>query len=487
VRLPILSLVTFVPLAGALALLFFPRDRTALIRWFSTGVAAVTLGLAVDMVARFDPAGGLQLIERAPWVPSLGMQYFLGVDGISLPMVLLAAILSLLAVVASWTIQERVKQYFVLFLVLESGMIGVFLTLDLVLFYAFWEVVLVPMYFLIGIWGGPRREYAAIKFFLYTLLGSVLMLLGIVALHLQGGTFDMIALTRVAIPSSLQMWIFAAFFVGFAVKVPIWPLHTWLPDAHVEAPTAISVILAGVLLKMGAYGFLRISLPVLPQAAHQWAPWIAALAAISIVYGAAVAMAQKDLKRMIAYSSVSHMGYVMLGIAAATPVSLQGSMLQMFAHGIVTGLLFLLVGLVYERAHTREIPLLGGLSAQAPILGGILSFASFASLGLPGLASFVGEFMVLLGTWTSALPRAYTVVASLSIVLTAAYFLRMLENVALGPVSPKLAGTPDVGPRELSTLVPLVALTVVVGLYPVVVLTYVQPAVTALLKSLGVS
>jgi NADH-quinone oxidoreductase subunit M len=477
-----------VPLMGAVALLFVPKERVEALRWTAVFFAAATFGLSLVALARFDAtASGMQLVERAWWVKSLGIQYFMGVDGISLPIVVLSALLSLLAVIASWTITDRVRQYFVLLLLLEMGMIGVFCALDFVLFYVFWEVVLVPMYFLIGVWGGPRREYAAIKFFLYTLLGSVFMLVGMLALYFSegAGTFDMLELTKLSLPLGFQMWVFAAFFLGFAVKVPIWPFHTWLPDAHVEAPTAVSVLLAGILLKMGSYGFMRVSWPMLPEAAKAWAPAIAVLAAISIVYGACVAMVQKDLKKLVAYSSVSHMGYIMLGIAAGTAVGMEGAVIQMFNHGTITGMLFLLVGLIYERAHTRQISELGGLSAQAPVLGGILAFASFASLGLPGLSGFVGELLVLLGAWTSPLSKAFPVIAALAIVITAGYLLWMLQRVVLGTVAPSLGGVPDVNARELTTLVPLMVIIVVVGVYPVWLLDYINPAATALAKALG--
>jgi NADH-quinone oxidoreductase subunit M len=370
---------------------------------------------------------------------------------------------------------------------LEVGMNGVFCALDFVLFYVFWELVLVPMYFLIAIWGGSRREYAAIKFFLYTLFGSVFMLVGILALYLNpaGGTFDIIALAKASFPAGFQWWVFAAFFLGFAVKVPVWPLHTWLPDAHVEAPTAASVLLAGVLLKMGTYGFLRISLPILPDAAQSWAWFIGVLAAISIVYGAAVAFAQTDLKKLVAYSSVSHMGFVMLGIASGTVAGLNGAVAVMFSHGIVTGMLFLLVGTVYERSHTRQIADLSGLSAQMPVAAGLFAFASFASLGLPGLSGFVGEFLSLLGAWQSDLSRVTVVASAFGVLLAAAYMLWVVQRVVLGTPSEVVKGLPDLSRLEIGILVPLVVITVVVGVWWGSLLQYVDPAVQALLAGMG--
>ncbi|RJQ54454.1 MAG: NADH-quinone oxidoreductase subunit M [Actinobacteria bacterium] len=486
-RFPILTVIIFLPLVGAIVTAAVP-DRQARARWLASFFTGATFILTVMLYYAFDKGGaGMQFVQKLDWVPGLGMSYHLGVDGISLPMVVLTGLLSLLAVVASWKIDVRPKHYFALLMLLEVGMLGVFLALDFVLFYIFWEVVLVPMYFLIGIWGGPRREYAAIKFFLYTLLGSVIMLVGILALYFAPGvrTFDMLAAARHNFPVALQGWVFLAFFAGFAVKVPLFPFHTWLPDAHVEAPTAVSVILAGVLLKMGSYGFIRIVLPILPDAFRVYAPYLAALSLIGIVYGAMVAMVQKDLKRLVAYSSVSHMGYVMLGIAAGTTAAVNGAVIQMFNHGTITGMLFLLVGLVYERTHTRQIADLGGLSSKVPVLGGILAFASFASLGLPGLSGFIGEFMILLGTYQSLLSKTAVYVAAGAIVLTAGYLLWMLQRVSLGTLPEKLEGLVDIDLREASTLVPLMAIIVVVGVYPTVMLSIINPSVQQLLSMAG--
>lgn len=483
---PILSFIVFLPLTGALIILFTPRGQALTVKLVSLLASAITLGLSIVAYLNFNPAEPkMQLVERVPWIKSIAVQYFLGMDGISLPMIILTALLAFLAIIASWNIDLRPKEYFLLMLLLETGMLGVFLALDFVLFYVFWEVVLVPMYFLIGIWGGPRREYAAIKFFLYTLLGSVLMLIGILALYFSSGlnTFSMLELIQGEYSRSLQNFVFLAFFIGFAVKVPIFPFHTWLPDAHVEAPTAVSVLLAGVLLKMGSYGFLRISLPILPQAFHRMAFAIAILAVINIIYGALVAMMQSDLKKMIAYSSVSHMGYVMLGVAAATPTAVNGAVLQMFNHGTITGMLFLLVGLIYERTHTREIRELGGLMGKVPILAGILSFATFASLGLPGLSGFVGEFLVLLGSFSRY--TTLSVLAAAGIVLTAGYLLWMIQRVNLGTLKSKYSDLRDLTARDLSTLVPLILIIIYIGVYPPPILSIINPAVVSLMNIIG--
>jgi NADH-quinone oxidoreductase subunit M len=399
-------------------------------------------------------------------------------------MVALASLLCLVAVIVSWDTEKKPRAYFAMILLLQVGMTGVFCALDFVLFYVFWELVLVPMYFLIGMWGGPRREYAAIKFFLYTLFGSVFMLVGMLALYLhpEGGTFDMLALSQAGFPADFQWWVFAAFFLGFAVKVPVFPLHTWLPDAHVEAPTAGSVLLAGVLLKMGTYGFIRVSLPMLPDAADAWSGFIAALAAISIVYGAAVAFAQKDLKKLVAYSSVSHMGFVMLGIASGTVAGLNGAVAVMFSHGVVTGMLFMLVGMVYDRTHTRMIADVSGLASRVPRFAGAIGLASFASLGLPGLSGFVGEFLSLLGAWDSELWRGWVVISAVGVLLAAAYMLWMVQRVVLGEPSKAVAGISDMTTRELVALVPLAAITVIVGVYWSSLLRFVDPAVQDLVE-----
>jgi NADH-quinone oxidoreductase subunit M len=417
----------------------------------------------------------------------MGTAFHLGVDGLSLPMVFLTTLLSFLAVIASRSITDRVRQYFTLLLLLEAGLIGVFMALDLILFYLFWEVVLVPMYFLVGIWGGPNRSYAAMKFFVYTLAGSLAMLGGIIALYLATGahTFDMLQMAVLAtrLPDGVQLAIFIAIAVGLAVKVPIWPLHTWLPDAHVEAPTAVSVLLAGVLLKMGAYGFLRLGPQLLPAGFKAVAPVLAVLAVISIVYGAAVALVQTDLKRLVAYSSVSHMGYVMLGIAAGTAASVTGAMVQMFSHGLIAGLLFLLVGAVYERAHTREMSAFGGIAKITPILAGTLVFASFASLGLPGMSGFVGEFWVLAGSfgpyWIA------TVIAAFAVILTVGYLLWMLRRVTFGPLNEARLGMADMSGSEALSMVPLCALILVVGVFPQTLVGVMQTSAEVIARIVG--
>jgi len=484
----VLSWIIFLPLVGVAACAVLPAARGSWAKWIALGVTGADLALAVAMVAGFAPDGGMQFTQKTTWVAQADIAYSVGVDGISMPLVALSALLCFLAVIGSWKIDKKPAFYFAMLLLLQVGMNGVFSALDFVLFYVFWELVLVPMYFLIAQWGGPRREYAAIKFFLYTLLGSVFMLVGIIALYLQAGTFDLVELAEkgAGLPLGFQLWVFAAFFLGFAVKVPMFPLHTWLPDAHVEAPTAASVLLAGVLLKMGTYGFLRVSLPILPDAFAQWQVPLAVLAVISIVYGAAVAFAQPDAKKLVAYSSVSHMGFAMLGIAAGTAAGLNGAMAVNVSHGLTTGMLFFMVGMIYDRTHSREIAQLSGVAAQMPIIAGLLAFASFASMGLPGLSGFVGEFLALAGAWAStAIAPWMVIVAGVGVLLGAAYMLWMLQRVVLGTPSHLVADQPDATLREVLTVAPLVVLVVVIGVYWTALLQYVDPAVTALAKALG--
>ncbi|MFQ5574060.1 MAG: NuoM family protein [Terriglobia bacterium] len=432
---------------------------------------------------------GMQFVERLNWVPQVGISYFLGVDGISLALLFVTGLLTLLSMLASWEIKDRVKEYFALMLFLEVGMLGVFVALDYIIFYIFWEITLVPMYFLIGIWGGPRREYAAIKFFVYTLLGSVLMLLSILALYFYAdiNSFDILRLQEEGqlFRLALQIPIFLGFYAGFAVKIPLFPFHTWLPDAHVEAPTAVSVILAGVLLKMGGYGFLRISMPTFPNAWEYLATTIAILALINIVYGAYVAMAQRDLKKLVAYSSISHMGFIILGLVALNEAGFDGAMFQMISHALTTGMLFLLVGIVYSRAHTRIIADLGGLQGQVPIFAGILAFDAMASLGLPGLSGFIGEFFVLMGAISSALHPAMAVIAALSIVLTAGYLLWMIQRVSLGSIGDKVKKMKDLTAFELAYLAPLVVLIVLFGVYPALLLNVFDVSINSLLTLWG--
>ncbi len=480
----ILTYMTFIPLAGMFVVLALPRDQHGLIRWTALAATIPTLLMGIWLYASFDRGNpDWQYLERYPWIESFNIQYIMGIDGLSVTMVLLTALLCPICVLASWEIDKGVKGYFALFLLLETGMLGVFCALDFFLFYVFWEVMLLPMYFLIGIWGGPRREYAAIKFFLYTLLGSVLMLIAMLGLYFYNDphTFDMRILMENAPSYSrlFQIWAWLALFIGFAIKIPAFPFHTWLPDAHVEAPTAISVILAGVLLKMGTYGILRINYPMLPAATMEMAFWaLAALGTLNIVYGALCAMAQEDMKKLVAYSSISHMGYVMLGMATLTPQGINGAVLQMFNHGTITAMLFLLVGVIYDRAHHRRIDGFGGLASVMPVYTGVMTIAFFAAMGLPGLSAFISEVLVLLGAWQY--DRMLTIIAASAVVLTAGYMLWMLQRVWLGPVNEKYANLPDLSARELVTLVPLAVIVMILGVYPHAVLDLISPTLLAL-------
>ncbi len=482
-----LTLIVFLPLAGAIVCALLPKDRPEWPRWVAAAFSAVDLALVAWVVYRFVPGGGRQFAEKFAWVPQVHINYSLAVDGLSLPMLVLSALLTFLAVLASWKIDKKPAFYFAMLLLLQVGMNGVFLALDFVLFYVFWELVLVPMYFLIAQWGGARREYAAMKFFLYTLFGSVFMLVGIATIYLKTNTFDMVRLSVLGglLPASLQWWLFLLFFLGFAVKVPIWPLHTWLPDAHVEAPTAASAILAGVLLKMGVYGFLRVSLPMLPSAFHQWQWFLAVLAMISIIYGAAVAFAQTDIKKLVAYSSVSHMGFAMLGIAAGTAIGINGAIAVAFSHGLISGMMFLMVGQVYDRAHTREISQLSGLAGQMPVIAGLLAFSAIASIGMPGLSGFVGEFLSLLGAWMSDIPRWIVLLSSFGVLLGAAYLLWMIQRVVLGQPSYVIADCRDATVREIFVVAPLVVLIIAIGLDWNLLLQFTDPVSRVLAKVVG--
>jgi NADH-quinone oxidoreductase subunit M len=484
-QIPILSIVAYVPLAGALAIVFlFPKEKTGPIKAFATIVAAADFALSLPLWWAFDRArDGYQFVETASWIPSLGVSYRFGIDGISLVLILLTTLMGVIAVACSYTaIAERQKEYYVLLLLLQTFMIGTVCCLDLFLFYVFWEVMLVPMYFLIGVWGGDRRLYAAIKFFIYTLAGSVLMLLGIIALYFYNTTgfltyrglghapdFSIEKLTAVAagMPAELQLWLFFAFFLGFAIKVPMFPFHTWLPDAHTEAPTAGSVILAAILLKMGTYGFVRFSLPMFPEAVRdsRVAALMVALAIIGIVYGAMVTLVQKDMKKLIAYSSVSHLGFVMLGIFALNMAGVQGGILQMINHGISTGALFLLVGIVYERRHTRQISEYGGLARQMPVYATYFMIMALSSMGLPLLNGFIGEFTILQGAFAKNFWWAFF--AATGIVLGAAYLLWLYQRIFFGELSnPANAKLQDVTFREQLTLAPLVLAALWIGVYP---------------------
>ncbi|MFA6425236.1 MAG: NADH-quinone oxidoreductase subunit M [Phycisphaerae bacterium] len=485
---PIMTCIVFLPLAGGLLILFTPKKNVGLIKTIATAATGAALILSVVLLFNFDYAkSSIQFEECLRWIPSINISYHLGVDGISIGLVFLTTLLSFLACIGSYDIDIRQKEYFFLYLLLSTGMLGTFVALDLVLFYVLWEIVLVPMYFLIGIWGGPRKEYAAIKFFIYTLAGSIFMLLGILAFYFTSTphTFSILELgqTTGALSLSMQIIIFIAFYLGFAVKVPVFPFHTWLPDAHVEAPTPISVLLAGVLLKMGGYGFLRISFPLLKDAAHYFALPFAILGVVNIVYGAIVAMAQTDFKKMVAYSSVSHMGFVMIGLASMSVTGVNGALLQMFNHGIITGGMFFLVGVLYVRAHTRDLNKFGGLGVKMPVYAGLLIVFSLASLGLPGLSGFISEFMSLLGSYAEF--QLTTIISVLGIVITAGYFLYMLQRVLLGPLNEKLAGFSDMSKREIFVLLPLMIIVILIGVYPLAALKYQMATIEAFIQKIG--
>ena len=535
-----LSLIVFLPIIAGLIILAVPSSQKQIIRIVSLLAALAQGVLAVLIWRAYDPSlpgitagpggsplGSFQFVEKVPWIGlklgamgSLNIEYFLGVDGISVTMVILTALISAIGVLSSWTIQKQVKGYFILYNLLASAMMGCFVALDFFLFYVFWELMLLPMYFLIGIWGGPNREYAAIKFFLYTLFGSVFMLLVMIGLYFSvidpvtgNHTFSLVAMANQA--NYLQdailgphnvMWRYIAFavlFVGFAIKVPMFPFHTWLPDAHVEAPTPISVILAGVLLKLGTYGMMRINFPLFPEVFHASMYVIGIFGAINIIYGAFCALAQQDLKKMVAYSSISHMGYVLLGLAAGNSEGMIGALYQMFNHGTITAMLFLLVGVIYDRAHTRQIDKFGGLASYMPVYAAIVTVAWFASLGLPGLSGFISEALVFVGAFSSITTRYIAMVSVLGIVFGAAYLLWSLQRMFLGKRKPDAAydlevgadghehihfhdwkGKIDLDGRELTMLVPLVVITIFLGIYPMPVLGMITSSVNKLVEVL---
>jgi NADH-quinone oxidoreductase subunit M len=482
---PILSVVTFLPLVGAVFIAFLKDDAESVrnARWVALWTTLITFAVSLILVWRFDPSSAdFQFVERRPWLGGT-ITYAMGVDGISLPFVVLTTALMPISILASWTsIQNRVREYMIAFLVLETLMVGTFCALDLVLFYLFFEGGLIPMFLIIGVWGGPRRVYASFKFFLYTLLGSVLMLLAIMAMYWQAGTTDIPTLLHHPFPLALQTWAWFAFLASFAVKMPMWPVHTWLPDAHVEAPTAGSVILAAILLKMGGYGFLRFSLPMFPQASEHLAPLIYALSVIAIIYTSLVALMQEDVKKLIAYSSVAHMGFVTMGIFAVTAQGVAGGIFQMISHGIVSAALFLCVGVVYDRMHTREIAAYGGLVNRMPLYAFVFLVFSLANVGLPGTSGFVGEFLTLIGTfrvnnWVATL-------ATLGTILSAAYALWLYRKVIFGKLEkPSLAAIRDIGWREITILAPLVVLTILFGVYPKPVLDFSSASVTQLVDN----
>jgi len=520
-QLPYLSLITFLPVIGIIIILLLPKNNDKLIKILSivfTGLQVILAGVLWNLYNY--TAGGIndpktfQFIEQFTWIRFWGgdwlgtvkIDYFLGIDGLSMPMVMLTALISFIAALSSWTINKSVKGYFALFLLLDTGMMGVFVALDFFLFYVFWELMLLPMYFLIGIWGGPRKEYAAIKFFIYTLLGSVFILIAIIGLYLsakvtlgdgsQVFTFNMLELMNpknyladgilsVVNPGNLRFWAFLALFVGFAIKIPMFPFHTWLPDAHVEAPTPISVILAGVLLKMGTYGILRINFPIFPDITNQLVWWIALFGMINIVYGALCAMAQKDFKKLIAYSSVSHMGFVMVGMASLTTIGLAGAVLQMFNHGTITAMLFLIVGVLYDRTHTRGLDDFGGIANQMPVYTGFVTVAFFAAIGLPGLSGFISESFVFLGGFSNTVTRVLTAVSTLGILLGAGYMLWTLQRVYLGNLNEKWAALKDLDGREYAMFIPLTIIILLLGIYPSLLLDIMNSSVNSLAKFLS--
>jgi NADH-quinone oxidoreductase subunit M len=478
---PWLTVTTFLPLAGVVALLAVPRLADGVARTIGLTTSLATFIVSLGILGAFDTGSpGFQLVEEAVWVESLNFRYVLGVDGVNLFMVLLTTFLMPLAILASWGVDQRVRAYMAAMLVLETAMLGTFLALDLLLFFLFFEGILFPMYLIIGGWGGERRVYAAVKFFLYTMAGSAFLFVGILFMYFRAGTelgqatFDVRQLVDLSLPAVTGRWLFLAFFVAFAVKVPLFPLHTWLPDAHVEAPTAGSVILAGVLLKIGAYGLIRFNLSLFPEASRTFADLVSILALIGIVYGAVVALIQTDVKRLVAYSSVSHLGFVVLGIFAFNRTAVSGGILQMVNHGLSTGALFLLVGMVYERTHTRALDRMGGLGRVTPLLAGAWLVVALSSLGLPGLNNFVGEFLVILGTFTANRPCG--ALAALGVVLAAIYLLWSYQRVMHGPALAEQEGHADLGIREKAILVPIVAVIVALGVFPRLLLDTIEPA-----------
>ncbi|MEY4966636.1 MAG: hypothetical protein RL274_2219 [Pseudomonadota bacterium] len=479
--LPILSLCTFVPLLGALAILVMPKAQSA--RWIALGTTAVVFALSLLMWANFDNSNaGFQLVEKLDWLGG-GISYHMGVDGISMLFVVLTAGLMPFCILASWeSIETRVAEYMVAFLVLETMMIGVFCALDLVLFYVLFEGGLIPMFLIIGVWGGKRRVYASFKFFLYTFIGSVLMLLAIMSMYWYTGTTDIVALLENPnFPPHMQTWLWLAFFASFAVKMPMWPVHTWLPDAHVEAPTAGSVILAGILLKMGGYGFLRFSLPMFPSATEMFAPLVFSMSIIAIIYTSLVALAQEDMKKLIAYSSVAHMGFVTMGIFTVNHQGIEGGIFQMLSHGVVSGALFLCVGVVYDRIHTREIAAYGGLVNRMPLYAAFFMVFTLANVGMPGTSGFIGEFLTMLGAF---LHNSWLAIFSATgVILSAAYALFLYRRIIFGVlVKPSLKTIQDLTPREIALLAPLVIITIGLGIYPKPVFDVTTPAVAKLIN-----
>ena len=484
---PILSLTTFLPLIGALFILVTRGDDATAVRqmrWTALFTTLITFGVSFILLINFDKTQtGYQFLEQARWMGGM-MSYQMGVDGISLPFIILTTFLMPICIIASWGVEKRVKEYMIAFLVLECLMIGVFSALDIVLFYLFFEAGLIPMFLIIGIWGGPRRVYASFKFFLYTLLGSVLMLLAIIAMYWHTGSTDIVKLSAAgAFPAEMQTWLWLAFFASFAVKMPMWPVHTWLPDAHVEAPTAGSVILAAILLKMGGYGFIRFSLPMFPDASLYFQPLVFTLSVIAIIYTSLVALMQEDMKKLIAYSSVAHMGFVTMGIFSLNQQGIDGALYQMISHGLISGALFLCVGVIYDRMHTREIAAYGGLVNRMPLFAFVFMVFTMANVGLPGTSGFVGEFLTLMGAFKANIWVAFF--ATSGVVLSAAYALWLYRRVVFGKLEkPSLAHINDLGYREVATLAPLLVLTIWFGVYPAPILDVFGPAVEGLVSNM---
>ncbi len=485
---PILSTVIFLPVFGALLLLFARRSWELLTKWVALTISIATFLLSIPLFTNFDKSTyKMQFVERFSWIPDWNINYYIGVDGISILFVLLSTLIAILCVLISWnSIKAKVKEFYISILLTTSFMIGVFCSLDFFLFYLFWEAMLIPMFLIIGVWGGPNRIYATIKFFLYTLVGSLLMLVGIIVLYLYSGkTFDILELTTKTYPYTMQVWLFWAFFSAFAVKVPMFPVHTWLPDAHTEAPTAGSVILAAILIKMGAYGFLRFSIPLFPDAAVAMTPAMLTLSVIAIIYGAVICLGQTDLKRLIAYSSVSHMGFVTLGIFALNSQGLEGGILQMLNHGVVTGALFLSVGIVYDRTHSRQIADYGGLATHMPIYAAFFMVFTLSSIGFPATNGFIGEFLILLGGFTAN--KWAGVFAATGVIIGAGYMLWLYQKVFFMEVNKKVVGLPDMDIRETIALIPLLILVFWIGIYPNSFLSFMHASVQHLIERVNMS
>lgn len=500
IGVPILRWVTFLPLLGALFILFIKREWKGFLRWFAFGVAVLDFLLSLIILTSFrSGTAAMQMVEKVPWIESIGVSFHMGVDGISIWLVMLTTFLGVIALLSTWkAIDERVKEFMFCMLILQTGILGVFMSLDIFLFYLFWEIMLVPMYFLIGVWGGPNRLYATIKFFLYTLIASLVMILGFLVIYFNYNTyaqannitpqftFNLLELYKVPLPVAKQTWVFVALFIGFAVKVPLVPFHTWLPDAHVQAPTAGSVILAGILLKMGTYGFIRFSIPLLPYASKEFMPVVVILALIGAIYGGIVAMAQEDMKKLVAYSSVAHLGFVILGLFAMNREGMQGGVLQMINHGLTAGGLFLIVGLIYERRHTRMISEFGGLSKQIPVFTFFYTFITLASMGFPGLNGFVGELYILSGIMQVS--KVYAALAVFGVLVGILYSLWLYQRVSLGEITnPANRELTDLTFREKSTLVPIAVFILWIGLYPKPFLQLIEPSVQHLIGHLNKS